>query len=283
MHIAAAVLAGTVLLLSGAGSRADSSNSGGTVLRVADRKSIPFAQMVEELARARAVFVGELHDFPGHHRIQLDVIRALHESDVDLAVGLEMFRAEDQEGLDRWVAGRMEEREFRELYEKNWTLPWELYAEIFRYAREHRIRLLGLNIPDGITSKVARSGFSSLKQDELRQLPQGIACEVDDEYMEFIRRSHSTHGHEGGSFRFFCEAQMVWDGAMAKRLAEYLVRSPRRAVVVLAGSGHAWRRGIPARLKVFAPDVRSLVVMPYIAGRVASGTVTADDADYIVQ
>jgi uncharacterized iron-regulated protein len=193
-----------------------------------------------------------------------------------------MFQAEHQDGLDEWTAGRMDERTFRRLYEKNWTLPWELYADIFRYARDHRIPLLGLNVPADVTSKVARSGFASLDDEDLRKLPPGITCEVDDTYMEFIRRSHGVHAHGGRSFRYFCEAQMVWDGFMAKRVADYLAKEPRRTVAVLAGSGHAWRRGVPARLQQFSPRLRSLVVMPLIDGKIAPDSVTIGDADYVV-
>lgn len=260
----------------------DHASDTGMVLRVDNGRTISFTQMAAELVTARAVFIGELHDAPHHHRIQLEVIRALHEADVPLAVGLEMFRTEDQAGLDRWTAGRMSEPAFKRLYEQNWTLPWQLYADIFLYARDHQIPLLGLNVPEGVTRKVARSGFASLNDEDLRNLPPGIACEIDDTYMAFIRRSHGTHGTAGRSFRFFCEAQMVWDSVMAKRLADYLALNPERSVAVLAGGGHAWRRGVPARLQQFSPDLRSLVIMPLIGGKTDPGTVTTGDADFVV-
>ena len=75
---------------------------------------------------------------------------------------------------------------------------------------------------------------------------------------------------------------MVWDGVMAKRIADYLAKEPRRTIVVLAGSGHAWRRGIPSRLSIYAPEVRSVVVMPFFDQRTAPGTVTTGDADFVV-
>jgi uncharacterized iron-regulated protein len=280
--LAAAALAAATALVLTALPGASKVPDDAPVLRVADGKTISFARMASELVSARAVFLGELHHLPDHHRIQLSVIQALHEASHPIALGLEMFRAEDQDGLDAWTAGRMDERSFRRLYERNWTLPWELYADIFRYARDHGIPLVGLNVPESVTSKVARRGFSSLSETEARKLPPGVACEVDDAYMEFIRRSHGLPGHGGRSFRFFCEAQMVWDSAMARHLADYLARHPERSVTVLAGSGHAWRRGVPARLQQLAPGLRSLVVLPRIDGKIAHDTVTTADADYVV-
>jgi uncharacterized iron-regulated protein len=279
---AAALLVIAAFALLSRSSGRGSSLSERTVLRVENGREIRFSQMTTELADADAVFIGEIHDVREHHRIQLEVIGALHEADVPIAVGLEMFQTEHQAGLNEWTAGRMNEAVFRRLYETNWTLPWDLYADIFRYVRDHDIPLLALNLPDGVTQKVARSGFSSLSTNELRKLPPGIACDIDDSYMAFIRRSHGMHGHGGRSFRYFCEAQMVWDGVMAKRVAEYLAREQGRTVLVLAGSGHAWRRGVPARLAIYAPTVRSLVVMPQIPLKAERGNVTTDDADYVV-
>jgi uncharacterized iron-regulated protein len=265
-----------VLALLGTAGRED------RVLRVADRSTITLAGMAAELAPARAVFIGELHHVAEHHRIQLDVIRALHRSGVPVALGLEMFRSGQQEVLDQWTAGTLGEQQFRRTYERNWTLPWELYRDIFLFARENRIPLVGLNVPDDLTRKVARNGFASLTDEDLKRLPQGISCEVDDTYREFIRRSHGIPGHGGQSFQHFCEAQLVWDKVMALNIADRLRRDPGRTVVVLAGSGHAWRRGIPAQLRQLAPDVRSAVVMPLIDGKITPERVTADDADFVV-
>jgi uncharacterized iron-regulated protein len=105
---------------------------------------------------------------------------------------------------------------------------------------------------------------------------------VDETYREFIRRSHGLPAHGEQSFHFFCEAQMVWDTAMAKHLADYLARNPKRTAVVLAGSAHAWRRGIPAQLRQTAPNLRSTVVVPLLDHKITKDSVTAADADYVI-
>lgn len=263
-----------VLLGAGAGD--------GWVFRVADRSLTTLDGMARELGGARAVFIGEVHSEADHHRVQLDVLRALHRAGVPMVIGLEMFRAGQQAELDRWTEGVLGEPQFRAVYERNWTLPWELYRDIFLFAREKRIPLLGINVPDDVISKVAREGFASLTGKDLQRLPKGISCSVDERYREFIRRSHGVRGHSGRSFEHFCEAQMVWDAVMAQHVADRLEIEPVRAVVVLSGSGHAWRRGIPAQLRRLAPDVRSAVVMPLIEGRIGRSSVTGDDADFVV-
>ena len=75
------------------------------LFRVENAGVISMADMVADLKTARVVVVGEQHDNLDHHRAQLDVIRALHESGTKVAVGLEMFRADAQPQLDAWIAG----------------------------------------------------------------------------------------------------------------------------------------------------------------------------------
>ena len=251
------------------------------VLRVRDGKTIGFAQMIDDVKKADLVFVGEVHDIREHHRVELDVLKAFHESDTPMAVGLEMFRADSQGALNAWVQGRLRVREFLAVYFDNWQMPWSFYEEIFWYARDHRIPLVGLNISDAIAKKVAQQGFSSLSGEERRQLPPGISCNVDRKYMEFIRKAYAGHGLRDRKFVNFCEAQMVWDKSMAWHLIDYRKNNPGKSVVVLAGVGHAWRRGIPEQVDM-ETKLTSRVILPLIPDQIERKSVTIKDADYVV-
>lgn len=252
------------------------------VLRVSDGKVVAFDQMIDDLKNASLVFVGEIHDIPEHHQAQLDIIKAVHQADREPAIGLEMFRAENQAVLTSWSQGKMPLKEFLVSYYDNWRMPWPLYRDIFEYAREHEVPLRGLNIPEGISRKIAERGFSSLTADERKQLPPGISCNVDPAYMEFIKRAYSGHsGHQDKNFVNFCEAQMVWDKAMAWHAVGYLKKNPDRSMVILAGIGHAWKRGIAEQLEGNG-KYTFRVVLPAIPGQVDRGNVTAEDADYLL-
>jgi uncharacterized iron-regulated protein len=257
------------------------SGLGMKVLRIRDNKVLSFAQMMDDVKKADLVFVGEVHDDIAHHQAELDVLRAFHESDTPLAVGLEMFRTDSQGALNAWVRGTLSEREFKALYFDNWRFPWHYYGAIFLYARDHEIPLIGLNISNAITGKVAQQGFSSLSGDERRQLPPGVSCRVDRKYMEFIRQAYTVHGLQGRKFVNFCEAQMIWDKAMAWQIIEYHKKNPGRAFVVLAGVGHAWRRGIPEQVRS-GSKLTSLVIVPLVPDQIDRKTVTIKDADYVL-
>jgi uncharacterized iron-regulated protein len=234
---------------------------------------------MNDLRGVQLVFVGELHDNSDHHQAQLAIIGALKESGVSVAVGLEMFRSGSQADLDRWVKGTLTEKAFRTIYYENWTTPWPVYRDIFLYARKKRIPMIGLNVPPAITRQVARQGFASLTPEQLGVLPQ-VSCRVDEAYMAFIRRAFGSHQLDENRFIYFCEAQMVWDTAMASNLLYFLKKNPGYTIAVLAGSGHAWKRGIPEQIRRQS-KVAYRVILPEISGRLESETVTLGDTDYL--
>jgi uncharacterized iron-regulated protein len=254
--------------------------SAALILRVGDRQEIPFKRMIEELKGKRLIFIGEEHDRLKDHWFQLKVIKALNDAGAPLAIGLEMFTADSQGDLQRWVAGKMDVGEFVGRYNLNWGVPWPMYSQIFLYARQHAIPLVGLNVPREITRKVAREGFAALTPAERKQLPESVTCDVDAAYMSLVRRAFAEHRQGDKLFVRFCEAQMLWNRAMAWRLQEYMGRNPGKTVVVLTGKGHAMKPGIPRELRQEG-GVKFRVILPEdeIFRR---GTVTVAYTDYLI-
>jgi len=252
------------------------------VLRLSDGNIVPFEQMIEDVKNVDVVFVGEYHIDPKGHAAQLHLIKALAQNGVPLVIGLEMFRANAQGDLDAWIRGELTVERFQQVYRDNWNYPWSQYQDILLYARERNIPLIGLNVPGEITRKIAREGFTSLMPEELKQLPPGIECNVDDTYRDFIQKAYRAHGSGSEhSFTNFCEAQMIWDNAMAWHLVEYLRKNPGRVAVVLAGGGHAWKHGTPAQTKKYSA-ISFRVVLPVSGSDRDVSILTARDADYIL-
>jgi uncharacterized iron-regulated protein len=238
-----------------------------------------FPSMIKEISSARVIFFGEYHYDFNNHKNQLEVIKALYDKGLPIAIGLEMFPKKDQKKLDDWVSGKMKEEDFIPIFIKDWGYGWDLYKDIFFYAREKKIPLIGLNVPKEITRKVAQRGFKSLSSEELSDLPPGIICELDQRYMDFIKRIFKYKGNNDYTFRNFCEAQVIWDQSMAWHLSQYLEENPYRLVIVLTGTVHAWKYGIPRQLEKFI-NVKYRVILPNMPGDYS--TITRDDADYMV-
>ena len=249
------------------------------ILRVSDGQILSLREIIKDLKDSHLVFVGEIHTNQSHHHMQLQTIRALKMASAPVAIGFEMFRRDSQPDLDRWVNGELSEREFEKIYYRNWNYPWPLYRDIFLFARDHNIPMIGLNVPPEITKQVAREGFASLSPKQRGDLPM-VTCRVDPEYMAFVRRSLGMHGHGGMEFTKFCEAQLVWDTAMAWSLLRYLEKNPEATVVVVAGSGHSWKLGIPAQIRSRS-TVPFRVILPEIAGRVDREHIGVNEADYV--
>ncbi|MEW6219200.1 MAG: ChaN family lipoprotein [Thermodesulfobacteriota bacterium] len=238
-----------------------------------------FAAMIEDLGQARLVLVGERHNEPADHRAQLAIIQALHEQDRDLAIGLEMVQADRQAPLDRWIAGQLPEEELAASFQASWGFGWHLYRALFRYAREHGIPMVGLNVPPAITRQVGRAGFASLSAQERASLPPAVSCDVDPRYGEHLQRVFRTQGGHSQTFVHFCEAQVLWDQAMAWHISRHLEAHPQRTMVVLAGAIHAWRLGIPRQLnRFFNAELRVILPEPPAGGPALSPT----DADYLL-
>jgi uncharacterized iron-regulated protein len=235
---------------------------------------------MEELKGSRLIFIGEEHDRLRDHWFQLKVIKALKDGGIPLAIGLEMFTADNQPDLKRWIAGTMDEEEFVRRYQLNWSVPWPMYRHIFIYARQHAIPLVGLNVEREITRKVAREGFAALTPRERKELPEAITCDVDAAYMSLVRRAFAEHKQGDQLFARFCEAQMIWNKAMAWRLQEYMGANPGRTVVVMTGKAHAMKPGIAREIRN-EEDVQYRVILPEdeIFKR---SSVTFADTDYLL-
>ncbi len=238
------------------------------------------AQALQRLEGARIVLVGEHHNNVDHHLAQLRVIQALHRAGKKVAIGMEMFRRDSQQALDQWMSGRMEEKPFIDVFNDNWTFGWELYRPILIYARDHRIPVVGLNVPRQITLQVAYHGFQSLTPEQKGSL-EGIVCDVTQDYRDFVQNAYGAHGHGGMKFEQFCEAQLVWDSVMAVNAIDYLKQNDERIMVVVAGSGHAHKRGIPTQIAKRS-SLPHIVVLPETKGVYEKHFLTDQDADLIL-
>ena len=243
-------------------------------------KEIIMPEVIAALKQKRIIIVGEHHNNKKHHEAQLNVIRTLNDSGVSVAVGLEMFRSDSQQALDQWVAGDVDEEQFKKIFYDNWGYSWENYRVIFDYARKEEVPLIGLNVPRDITRQVSRHGFQSLNEEQRGKL-SNIACRVDKEYMDYIKKAFGGHGHGKLNFTYFCEAQLVWDTVMAINALDYLNKNPNAAVVVLTGTGHAQKNAIPRQIRERS-QVAHAVILPEVKGIIDPETVDIADADYII-
>ena len=244
------------------------------------KQSFDLGGIIPELAGKRVVYVSEIHNRYEHHLVQLEIIQQLHAIHPKLAIGMEAFQQPFQGYLDAYIAGEMDEREFlraSEYYER-WRFDFRHYAPILRYAREHRLPVIALNLPAELTRKTGRVGIAGLSEEEKARIPQEID-RSDAAYEARLREVFDQHPHhEEQSFDRFLEVQLLWDEGMAERAAEYLKEHPESVLVVLAGGGHlAYGSGIPQRLERRHPVDTAIVLNSW-----DTGELHPDLADFLL-
>ena len=228
----------------------------------------PFAAIIEQLDKARVVYVGETHTSMADHRLQLRIIEALQQKNPDLAIGMEMFPTSSQGALDAYTGGRdnIEERCFlkESRYFQVWRYDYRLYREILSFAREKRIPVVGLNLDNETVGTVFKTGSVDALPAEIRKsLPIDRDLDMPGyaDWLTVMHDMHATAGHGNGSLGGFIQAQALWDETMAENIARYLQQHPGRRMIVLAGSQHSRKdSGIPPRLLRRMPLKQATVV-----------------------
>ncbi len=236
------------------------------------------SQLAVKLSDFRAVCIGEAHTAALHHINQLKIIRGIHDSGTDVAIGLEMFPFTSQPLLDNWIEGSLSLEDFTEGYHQNWQIPFIMYKEIFLYAQKERIPLLGLNLPKSISGKMARQGFHALTPEEKENLPDDIYCKPNSAQMVLLHNILANRGDDGTLFRRFCEAHMLRDKTMALYAGKYLEQNPEKTLIILAGINHCMKQGTPEYI-----EEKTLVILPAVSEQVLKQPITSENADYLLE
>jgi uncharacterized iron-regulated protein len=250
-------------------------------------------ELAQRLDDVRVLFVGESHTDMEFHRVQLRVIQELHRRGRTVVVGLEMYPAAAQEWLDRWISDEaLTEEEFLEgaHWYRTWGYNWGYYRDIFVFARENAVRMVGVNVPREIVQTMRREGFEGLSAEQKALLPERVDTESGEHrqlFRAFFGDEDSLHGNMPPAvFEGMFRAQCTWDAAMGWNAVKALeaAGAADAIVVVLVGSGHvAYGLGAERQAKLwFDGRTASLIPVPVAehGGRERIEAVRASYADF---
>jgi len=232
-----------------------------------------FEAMAAALARADVVFLGEQHDDPNTHRLELAVLEALARRNRAVMLSLEMFERDVQEPLGRFVAGHTEEAEFLK-----GARPWPRYATDYKPLVDFAIAkdwpVVAANVPRALASQVSKGGLQILQTTpgmDRGFFARDLECPVGDRY--FARFVEAMGGHPGAGAaaadaketnRRFYEAQCLKDETMAESIAMAYGGAPsgqRPVIVHVNGAFHSdYGQGTAARVKRRLPKAAIAVV-----------------------
>lgn len=249
------------------------------VYGVRPTEKIPLERIIEDVADKDVIYVGESHTNYEDHKVQLEVIRALHARGANFAIGMEMFQRRFQAALDDYISGRTEEKEFLKAseYFKRWGFNYHLYKEIMDFARANKIPVVALNQKTEVIRKVTAGGLDSLSEEERSSVPVDMDMS-DYGYKERLRNVFGKHeGAERLDFENFYQSQVLWDETMAHAADDFLRGGEGRKMVVLAGVGHLmFGSGIPKRVHRLNGLGYAIIINSNIE------TLDSDIADYVL-
>lgn len=225
-------------------------------------------QLVERLAGAPQVLVGEQHDNPDHHALQLWLLHALEARRDQGSLLLEMLASSQQPLADNVAMQLREGRQIDNLAKAlEWTngWPWSLYGPIVRHglAQDYGLRAANLDRAEIMAiyqRPPALSGDAS------------TAAAVRERLLAQIRESHCDKLPISQ-----LPAMLAVQQQRDRRMAERLLAAPKPAML-MAGAFHVRRDlGVPLHLRDLGSAKGAQVLILSEVGK----PVTAEQADYV--
>ncbi|MCY1269705.1 iron(III) ABC transporter [Pseudomonas jessenii] len=240
----------------------------GVIRELATGRTLTPQELVQRLAVVPRVLVGEQHDNPDHHALQLWLLRELATQRPQGSLLMEMLNPDQQARVDAAQAvtraGQPPADAFTALaWQANWD--WSVYGALVTYALRQPNPLLAANLDRVQIMQIYKQRPVLTGQASTTQ--QVRATLLDD-----IRQSHCG---------LLPEAQMPAMLAVQqqrdRRMAERLMAAPTPALL-LAGAFHVRKDlGVPLHLKDLGAGEGNAVLILAEAGK----TVTAENADYV--
>lgn len=258
-----------------------------------------FEAMLADLIYADVVFLGEQHDDPLTHRLEIATLEGLARRRSNVVLALEMFERDVQAPLDDYLASRIPEADFLAV-----SRPWPRYRTDYRplveFARLWKWPVIAGDVPRRFASLVSRTGLSgldSLSAADRSLVARQLDCPHDEYFDRFTKTMGEMPSHSGGdkpqtadekrvTMERVYQAQCIKDETMGESIAVAFAAAPPRALVVhVNGAFHSdYRLGTADRAQRRLRGKRVAVVsfVPVADLDTADGSSLRKLGDYVV-
>ncbi|MGD0898058.1 MAG: ChaN family lipoprotein [Thermoguttaceae bacterium] len=224
-----------------AGERADTERAS-LWIDVYQGEPVPYQEVLEDLATARMIYLGEYHTLQRHHEMQAKIMTDLAQKGLPLAVGLEQMESSQQSHLDRYNRGEID---FEKLAEATaWSKRWpnfQQYRPVLEAARRWKAPIVALSAKSETIRQVVRSGgIDRLAPEVRKELPAQMQVQ-DPPYAKSLSLQMMVHvSATSQTLRPMIEAQIARDEAMAEAISAFMKSEQGRGrkMLVLCGAGH---------------------------------------------
>ena len=251
---------------------------------------IPLDAMLDQLAQADVVFLGETHDDETTHRLELAVYEGLlQRKPKQVVLAMEMFERDVQQVLDDYLAGRVDEQQFL-AQSRPWANYHTAYRPLIELAKQTQGIVIASNFPRPLRTQVAMQGadaLKNLKPEQASQVPRQFHPNTDAYWrrVDNAIRGHQDMMRGGGTdanSRLY-SAQSLWDNSMGEACADALDKYPGHTVLHINGGFHsAYWDGTVHQLKLRKPNanIRTVAAVP-TANPAVENVQGEPEADFI--
>lgn len=244
-------------------------------------KATSYEKLLKEAAGADVVLFGELHNNPICHWFELQLAKDLAaQRGTYLVLGAEMFEADNQQALSRYVSGQTSDKEFAK-EARLWPNYDTDYRPLVDLAREKKLAFAATNVPRRYASLVARQGLAALDtvsaagKQQMTKLPLTVDLTLPGyKGMLDMMGSHggATQGSTGSQAmpgaspqaENFARAQALRDATMARFILEnghFDGNKPSRTVLHVNGDYHSKNfEGIVWYLRQQQPNLKIITI-----------------------
>jgi uncharacterized iron-regulated protein len=224
--------------------------SAGSYVATASSRELLLDELAAELVKARVVLIGEAHTDIEQKAFHAALLEAMAGLKRELVLGMEFFLRTDQEALDAWLAGSIDDGELlrRTAWYDRGSYRFEYYRPVMEVARSRGLRVVGLNLPREIPRAVNRGGLKALTDEQRAEVGE-VATDGSPEHRYLIARyfGETVALMPPDWFENMYAAQCLWDVVMARSILANLRHD--ETMVVIVGSGHvAYGVGISRRI-----------------------------------
>lgn len=212
-------------------------------------QSLSLSDALAQVQPGSIIVVGENHGYFEHQKQHIEILRTLRSMGHSVSVGMEFFSYPNQVSVDAYLNRQISEAEM--LKRVGWTSPsFNYYRDQVLFPRpEFGERVVALNMPRSVTSKISQKGWDALTDQDKALLPPQFTLGRDS-YKERFMELMGPHLPDQNKAENYFISQSLWDDTMAWRAVTHMKERPQDVLVIIVGEFHVQHGGgLPDRIQ----------------------------------
>ena len=186
----------------------------------AKSQKITVNKMLKNLEKADIILFGEYHNNPISHWLEYEVANYLINKKKKIVLGAEMFEADNQDILNRYLNFEIDDKAFDTLA-RLWPNYKTDYSPLVLLAKRTKTKFIATNIPRRYAAMVHKGGFEALDSlsKEEKQWMADLPIEYEAELPGYKAMLNMKMGHGSENLP---KAQAIKDASMAYFINKHL-------------------------------------------------------------